>query len=330
EMNVADRYTDITGMFDSIREDTKTRLASVEDGKFTLGERVQYMWMRIRRGTPAKRFNKIVGVYNDVASDTDEQLSKEKVVLKGYSDFRLALKSSEGLAFEVLQVQLKNYDRAHNDFAAATKVVETYKGDVSLPEHSRLQLARDEAGRAFKVEERRYQLLKDVADNIQVGYNIGESLIDKLQQTHDVKDQLYRKAVVFFSTNEHVYTLLSALYTSTFGLNEAARTVAAMQRGAEEAIKDVATIGTKVATDALEPAYGRTIGADAVKVLVDSIVQFQQDSLPLIDKYRKEATENADEITRIVEDGKKRVHEVAGQYLLSAANPPRLAAPKGE
>ena len=36
-----------------------------------------------------------------------------------------------------------------------------------------------------------------------------------------MKDQVYRRSVTFFTTNEHVFTILGAVYTSQHGLHEA-------------------------------------------------------------------------------------------------------------
>ncbi len=78
---------------------------------------------------------------------------------------------------------------------------------------SRLELARDEAANKFEVEDRNYQLLKDITENLSVGYDVGDTLITKLKQTHDVKDRVYRRSVTFFTTNEHVFTILGTVCT---------------------------------------------------------------------------------------------------------------------
>ena len=47
----------------------------------------------------------------------------------------------------------------------------------------------------FEQEDRSFQLLKDVAENLSIGYDVGETLVLKLRQTHNVKDQVYRRSV---------------------------------------------------------------------------------------------------------------------------------------
>ena len=57
----------------------------------------------------------------------------------------------------------------------------------------------------------------------------------------------------------------------------------------------------------MRAGYGPTIRADAVKKLVDSVVNFQERSGEIIAEMRKLATQNSAEIRDAVEDGKKRV-----------------------
>jgi hypothetical protein len=53
--------------------------------------------------------------------------------------------------------------------------------------------------------------------------------------------------------------------------------------------------------------YGPTIRADAVKKLVDSVVNFQERSTEIIVEMRKLSTQNSAEIRDAVEEGKKRM-----------------------
>ena len=76
-INVGNRYLEISQMFDSIREDSKTLIAQLDDGKIGATEKMANLWMRIRRGSPSARFEKIVDVYQDVCKDTKDQLERE-------------------------------------------------------------------------------------------------------------------------------------------------------------------------------------------------------------------------------------------------------------
>jgi hypothetical protein len=67
--------------------------------------------------------------------------------------------------------------------------------------------------------------------------------------------------------------------------------------------------------------YGPTVRADAVKKLVDSVVNFQERSTEIITEMRKLATQNSSEIRDAVEESKKRMARLiaAGDTLPIAA-----------
>ena len=59
--------------------------------------------------------------------------------------------------------------------------------------------------------------------------------------------------------------------------------------------------------EAVKAGYGPTIRADAVKKLVDSVVNYQERAQQIIDEMRKLSTQNSAEIRDAVEDGKRRI-----------------------
>lgn len=311
-INVGNRYLEISQMFDSIREDSKKLIAQLDDGKIGVTEKIANLWMRIQRGTPYARFEKIVDVYRDVCEDTKDQLDREQVIMDGYIDFRFALKEAEILARELLEAQLPHLEKAKEALAASQKAVDEHKGDES--ELGRLELARDESRNEFEKQDRIYQLVKDISENLSIGYDIGETLITKLKQTHDVKEQVYRRAVTFFTTNEHVFTILGTVYTSQQGLHEATESTEALKRGVNKSLEDVADLGRELERAALKAGYGSTISADSLEKLVHAISDFQVDSLKMIAELRKESEENAREIRHVVEAGKKRYQESLAKF----------------
>ena len=168
-----------------------------------------------------------------------------------------------------------------------------------------MELTRDEAHDAFQNEDRTYQLLKDIAENLSIGYDVGETLVTKLKQTHDVKDQVYRRAVTFFTTNEHVFTILGTVYTSQQGLHEATQSTEALKEGVNKSLEDVADLGRELERAALKAGYGSTIDPASLEKLVTAISDYQVESLHMIADLRKESEENAKEIRRVVEEGKR-------------------------
>jgi hypothetical protein len=312
-INVGNRYLDISQMFDSIREDSKTLIQQLDDGKIGVTEKMSNLWMRIRRGSPSARFEKIVDVYQDVCADTKDQLEREDRIMDGYIDFRFALKEAEILSRELLEKQLPNLDKAKTALAAAQQAVDDYKGNDEA-QKSRLELARDEARNAFQNEDRTYQLLKDITENLSIGYDVGETLVTKLKQTHDVKDQVYRRAVTFFTTNEHVFTILGTVYTSQQGLHEATQSTEALKEGVNKSLEDVADLGRELEKAALKAGYGSTISPASLEKLVTAISDYQVESLQMIAELRKESEANAKEIRRVVEDGKKRYQDALARF----------------
>lgn len=313
DVNVSDRYTKITESFNSLREDSRRIIEQLADGKINAREKASNIWMRLTRGTTHERFEKIEDVYHAVSKDTREQLENEDAIMNAYIDFRFALKEAEILSQGVLAKQTKLRETVQGEFNLAAQTVDSYEGQDAA-QKSRLELERDEKRREFEDEDKRYQLIKDVTENLSMGYNVGETLVAKLKQTHDIKDQVYRRAVTFFTTNEHVFTTLDAVYTSQRGLHETTQTLEAMKEGANKGLEDVAELGRNLERAALKAGYGSTYNPESVKKLVDSIVSYQEESIQTINQLRAESAKNTKEIERIVEDGKRRTREAIVKY----------------
>ena len=313
DIKIADRYADITKMFDSVRDDSKKLVGQIEDGKIDLGEKTENIWMKLTRGTPHARFEKIMDLYKDVSKDTRGQLEIETTILEAYMNFRAAMGESGILATEVLQKQEKTLELAKTSLSRAEKTLAEYGGEDQV-KIQRLQLNRDETFRDVSKEDRKYQLIKDVAENLKIGYNTGETLAARLSQTHAVKRQVYMRSVTFFDTNEHVFTIMDAVYTSQHGLHEATETLEAMEIGANKGLEDIAELGNELNKAALQAGYGETISPKSVQKLVDAVVYYQLESRTLIEDLRDKSEESADEIEKIVEDGKARYQTALTNY----------------
>jgi hypothetical protein len=266
--------------------------------------------MKATRGDIADRFDKIKETYLDVTSSTNDQVQREQRILDAYQDFRGAMKQSEVLALEVLNKAEGKLDAAKAEVDKAMQAVESFSGGDAA-ERARLEMARDERVRDLQDVEKRYQIAKDLSDNITVSYNTSEVVMARLQQTTNAKERLYQQAVSFFTTNETVLTALTASFTGMFGLGEATATVNAMKDGVSQSLEVLADIGGKVQEAAVKAGYGPTMRAESVKKLVDSVVNYQTRSREIIEQMRKESTRNADEIREAVEDGKQRMAKLA-------------------
>ncbi|HKJ61255.1 MAG TPA: cell surface protein [Hyphomicrobiales bacterium] len=309
-MNIGERYEDITKGFDSIRDDAKGLVNQLDDGKLDILERASNVWMKVSRGDIATRFNKIRDTYLDVSKDTKDQVDREHTILEAYRDFRGALKQSEVMALEVLQTAEAKLNERKQALDAASAAVAGFS-DGTPADRARLEMARDERLREMQNEERRYQIAKDLSDNLTISYNTSEVIMARLMQTTNAKERVYQQSISFFSTNETVLTALSASFTGMFGLHESTETLNAMKDGMSKSLETLSEIGDKVTEEAVRAGYGPTIRADAVKMLVDSVVNFQERSRTIINEMRKQATENSAEIRNAVEDGKQRLAKLA-------------------
>ena len=315
-MQLGERYTKITEGFNSIRDDAKSMVEQIEDGRIDTWERLQNVWQKATRGDIAGRFDKVKKVYLDVVKDSKDQIEREQTILQAYLDFRGALKESEVLALQVLKTAEAELKAAQAKLAAAVAAVEKAGAD-DLIARSKLELKRDEELRAVQQTEDRYQICKDLSDNLTIGYNTSEVVMARLVQTTNAKDRVYKQAVSFFGTNETVLTALSASFTGLWGLHESTRTLDAMKEGVSKSLEDLADIGGKVQEAALKAGYGPTIRAEAVKKLVDSVVNYQLRSREIIAEMREQSTKNAAEIRDAVETGKQRLAKLvqSGQAL---------------
>jgi len=315
-LKVGERYETITEAFDSIRDDAKSMVEQLDDGKINTTERLSNFWMKVTRGDIPSRFRKIKKTYLEVSADTKDQMEREHQILESYRDFRGALKESQVFAFQVLKKAETAVEVAKARLEEASKALETNTSeDRELI--AKLELTRDERLRDLQKEDKRYQISKDLAENLSVSYNTTEVVMARLAQTSDVKERVYSQAVSFFGTNETVFTALNASFTSLQGLHESTQTLDAMKKGINKSLETLAEVGDKVQEDALRAGYGPTIKAESVKKLLDSVINFQEKSRSLIAEMRELSTRNEKEIRQAVEDGKRRLVQLttSGQLL---------------
>ncbi|MGD9656278.1 MAG: cell surface protein [Methylocystis sp.] len=305
-MDIGQRYEEIAKAFNSIRDDSKKLVDQLGDGKVDIFERVANVWMKLVRGDIAGRFDGIRKTYLDVTKSTKDQIERESKILDAYHDFRGALKQSEVLALEVLKKAEASLEAAKADLGKAAETLANYTGE-DLAERAKLELARDERLRNLQDEDKRYQIAKDLSDNLTISYNTSEVIMARLNQTTSAKERVYAQAVSFFSTNDSVLTALKASFTGLVGLHESTQTLETMKEGVSRSIEILSELGDKVQEAAIRAGYGPTIRSDAVRKLVDSITNFQEKTYGIVKEMRKLSTENSQEIRAAVEDGRRRI-----------------------
>ena len=305
-VEIGERYRQIAEAFNSIRDDAKAMVDQIADAKIDLWERVTNVWMKVSRGDIADRFDEIKTTYVDVTRSTRDQIEREQKILDAYRDFRGALKQAEVLALEILRTAEHRLNAAKAELQKASDAVASFQGSEPA-DRARLELIRDEHIRRTQDEDKRYQIAKDLSDNLTVSYNTSEVIMARLLQTTNATERVYSQAVTFFSTNDSVLTALKASFTGMFGLHESTQTLEAMKEGMSKSLEVLAEIGDQVGDAAVRAGYGPTIRADAVKMLVDSVISFQERSLDIVNEMRALSTKNSAEIRDAVEDGKRRI-----------------------
>jgi hypothetical protein len=305
-MELGERYEKITDAFNSIRDDARAMVQQLEDGNVDTLERLANLWMKVTRGDIPSRFAGIKKTYLEVAEDSVDQIRREQLILNAYMDFRIALKECEILAVQLLkQARAKLEDAKRALQSAAGELDRADRGD---PEGvARRELARDQSLRALQDEEKRYQITKDLSDNLTVSYHTTEVVMARLQQTTNAKERVYAQATSFFGTNETVLTALSASFAGLHGLHESTRTLEAMKHGISQSLETLGEVGAEVQEAALRAGYGPSIRAESVKKLVESVVGYQERSRAIIEEMRAHSTRNAEEIREAVEEGKRRM-----------------------
>jgi flagellar motor protein MotB len=311
-MEIGERYRQIAESFNSIRDDSKKMVDQLADSKVDLMERITNVWMKLSRGDISDRFDGIKRVYLDVSRSTKDQVDREHIILDAYRDFRGALKHAEVMALEVLKTAEQKLEAAKADLKGASGAVAAFQGPA-IADRARLELTRDEQLRRTQDEEKRYQIAKDLSDNLTISYNTSEVIMARLMQMTNAKERVYSQAVSFFSTNDSVLTALRASFTGMFGLNEATQTLEVMKEGVSRSMEVLAEIGDQVGEAAVKAGYGPTIRADAVKKLVDSVVTFQERSLEIVSEMRSLSTQNSAEIRDAVEDAKRRIARLVAE-----------------
>lgn len=304
-MDISSRFMDITQSFTSIREDAAAMAGWMADGRLDTLEKLKLSWMNLRRGSIPSRFNEIRDNYLQVCKSANDQIARENVILESYMDFRMAMKAAEVDAQHVLAQASAAVEQRTLALDDANTQVSAAEG-LAPVERSTLELRRDEAVRALQDEDKRYQIVKDIADDLKVGYNTAEMVFARINQVHVIKERQYQRMVSFFSTNEVVLTGLAVSFTSNSGLAEATQTLNATTDGISKGLEALGTTGNQQLEAAVKASYGSTIKVDSVRALADATLSFQTDMHGLTETYRAESSNASRDIADAVEASKRK------------------------
>lgn len=304
-MDISTRFMDITQSFTSIREDAAAMAGWMDDGRLDAMEKIKLTWMNVRRGSIPSRFADIRENYLNVCKSANDQIARESVILESYMDFRMAMKAAEVEAQQVLAIAgeaLQQRTLALNE--ANARVADAESAEPAA--RAALELGRDEAVRALQDEDKHYQIIKDIADDLKVGYNTAEMVFARINQVHVIKERQYQRMVSFFSTNEVVLTGLAVSFTANSGLAEATHTLNATTDGISQGLESLGSTGNQQLEAAVKASYGSTIKVDSVRALADATLSFQTDMKQMADTYRAESSNAARDIAEAVEEAKRK------------------------
>lgn len=303
-IEIGARFLTISSEFDDIREDTRNLVSWMEDGNLDWKEKAQMKWMEMRRGTVSERFGEIQKTFAAVMEDTNDQILMEESVLSAYLDFRFSIKESESSAYTILAKAEQEWEGKKTDLVAAGEKI---NAATNQAEKSKFELERDHLLAETQSTETLYQIAKDLAENLKVAYNTSELVFARLQQNIGMKRRIYEQSVTFFTTNEVVFTGLSAAFTSTQGLAESTNALESMKRGVNQSIEALADIGGTQLEASTRAGYSGTVDAKSVAKLANAIVEYQQKLNSLVTDLRKEATTNAEEIETVNNAAKESI-----------------------
>ncbi|MGP0171136.1 merozoite surface protein 3b [Pseudomonas sp. NCHU5208] len=296
-LDVSRHYQAITDSFGSIGEDAKKMAGYVADGQLDWKEKLAIGFMKLRRGSIPERFDTIRLNYLQATTTVGKEIEREQVIRTAYQDFDLAMGQVKVAAEELLQIATAQLDSRRAALDDANKALEAAQASgqngVAI---AQLELVAQEALRAYQVEDKSYQICKDISEDLKVGQSTTRVIMAHLEQVATAKDRLHARMISFFAGQESVLTALSVAFTAGNGLAAATKVLEAQKAGTEAAIESLATTSQVAVRDAISAGYGAALSAHPVKMLGEAVVQLQSDMVGLIRSARESATSTVNEI----------------------------------
>ena len=136
----------------------------------------------------------------------------------------------------------------------------------------------------------------------------------RLMQTTNAKERVYQQSISFFSTNETVFTALSASFTGLFGLHESTETLNAMKEGHDQEPRNPLRDRRQgAARKRSRPATARPSAPTRSRSWSTAWSTSRRRSRTIINEMRELSTKNSAEIRDAVEDGKRRLAQLAAE-----------------
>lgn len=320
KIKVGERHLAIAERFNSVREDAANMARVAQTGKRGVRDNLQQWWMEKRRGSIPERFQGIASDAQDVIKDTQNQLVMEKAITASYKELRNGIKEATIMAGTLRDRARAKLETAQNELREAQDTLEA-SDDTDMRDH--LELERDLKLNAMSKADHMFQTAEDIYNNLNTSYYAGEVVITRLAQATDAKDRVQRQMQSFFSSAQTVMAGLATTLTATQGLNEAYRTLDALKDGMGKSMEALADLNSTVQKDALKSGYTSGMDVAPIQKLLDAVISYQTESREIISQARAESARNAEEVRRVVEEGRKNLVNLVQRQALESTLPPK-------
>ena len=298
-----EEYLEIAQDFQTIHSDMARMVSQAERGKISLPEKMGNTWMRVRRGDIQERYENIVTTLTDVQVKSQKKLHATRNIMGAFEEYRIAVKEATMVAEKIRDAARADMEEAGKDLNDIVSELQ----DENAEHRNELEMLRDENARAFRATDRRFQFATDLYQNLEIAYHTGNAVMARTAQIGQALDRIWSQSVSFLATNSGTLTTLQVAFDALKATNSMTRAHQAMKKGLNQQILDLAETGTKIQTAAIREGYAPNIEADTLKKLMDSIVQYSQDVVGIINEERDRAEVNHGRIRQIAEDGGQQI-----------------------
>lgn len=295
-LDVSPIYQAITDDFTSIRQDSVRMTEWVADGKLGMMERVKLMFMKLSRGSIPDRFENIRTNFITATSKVNKEIEREEAIRSAYQDYQMAVLQVKVMAEQVLVIATNALEEKRVALESVNTKLDAARNGADEVAIAELELIAQAALRAYQLEDKAYQIAKDIAEDQKTGHSTTKVLMAHLEQVAVTKERVHSRMVSFFAAQEGVITTLSAAFTASNGLAAATNVMRAQKQGTEAAIEALAKTGNIQIRDAIEVGYGPSLNAHPVKLLGEALVHLQKDMNGLIAENRAKATSAVNEM----------------------------------
>lgn len=302
EMNVENRHEEIVKNFDSITKDLerKVNMVSKNEGGTSLVGKIQDKIIRWRRGDISDRFNRNKQLFEAVFKDADEQITRERLILDAYNQYRQAI--MESLAFAEILKERATVERNEvaERYKEAQQMVENASDDLPASQMHALRVNVDNVRMDFEKSDDLQNIAASLTEKMTLSYAISEGVMARYATTAKTREDIQQQSALYFSTNKG---MMSTLHATLRQLEAMAETRGALKAYNDKTKKLIGSLSSstsvmgKIAKDATEVAYGSVINPEELRKLYENTVKFKIDQAEVIAKARQQREINLKAVT---------------------------------